>query len=295
MDISIENPPALNNGISRTGGQISCMTSESKISLAAELINEITIHSQPSGAKNHTAAKAYGKYQGPVGRYVNAALLPVRGLGWNPGHLESTFIPLIIQKAIRREIVEFVPVDPLIGVPAIEALRYAGHRVDLREMYAELFVTAMDKSTAAKAHPAFVEIIRQLTPDEVKIIQLTRSVEMIPLISVRLVYPGYGYTIIKNGLTDYELLNDIECKDLIPTYMDNLDRLKIIQTTYEQYLNNDLYASIEEQHTIEYEGKRVHNRDKFDGKTVEFHQGMALLTDFGRQFRDACTSVDELS
>ena len=38
-------------------------------------------------------------------------------------------------------------------------------------MYVNLLETAMDKETAANAHPAFVEVVRQMVPDEAKIVQ----------------------------------------------------------------------------------------------------------------------------
>jgi len=64
---------------------------------------------------------------------------------------------------------QIVVPKPNVAGPALEALRYTWHEETLSDLYANLLAaSSMDKSTADGAHPAFVEIIRQLTPDEAK-------------------------------------------------------------------------------------------------------------------------------
>ena len=66
------------------------------------------------------------------------------------------------------------PAPAHIAAPA--ALQYAllgqGREVaELREMFENLLVTSMDSDTASSAHPAFVSMIQQLTPDEARILK----------------------------------------------------------------------------------------------------------------------------
>jgi hypothetical protein len=66
------------------------------------------------------------------------------------------------------------PPPATIALPA--ALQYVllGEGVevaDLREMFENLLVTSMDRDTAASAHPAFISMISQLTPDEARILK----------------------------------------------------------------------------------------------------------------------------
>jgi hypothetical protein len=42
---------------------------------------------------------------------------------------------------------------------------------ELREMFENLLASSMDRETAASAHPAFVSMISQLTPDEARILK----------------------------------------------------------------------------------------------------------------------------
>jgi hypothetical protein len=66
------------------------------------------------------------------------------------------------------------PAPAHIAAPA--ALQYAllgqGEGVaELREMFENLLVASMDSDTASSAHPAFVSMIQQLTPDEARILK----------------------------------------------------------------------------------------------------------------------------
>ena len=65
---------------------------------------------------------------------------------------------------------------PPATIAAPAALQYAllgeGSEVaDLREMFENLLAASMDRDTASSAHPAFVSMISQLTPDEARILK----------------------------------------------------------------------------------------------------------------------------
>jgi Abortive infection alpha len=53
-----------------------------------------------------------------------------------------------------------------IAVPALQGLSYTFEEPNLKEMYLNLLATASDDRQADQAHPAFAEIIKQLTPNE---------------------------------------------------------------------------------------------------------------------------------
>lgn len=65
---------------------------------------------------------------------------------------------------------KIIPADPSVSGPALESLKHNLHRKELRDMYVNLLAAAMHKDTARDAHPAYVEIIRQLVPSEVVIL-----------------------------------------------------------------------------------------------------------------------------
>jgi hypothetical protein len=61
---------------------------------------------------------------------------------------------------------------PMIAGPTIDAMKYCGSEPHLRDLFANLLATAMDARTAENVHPAFVEIIKQLSADQAKMIKL---------------------------------------------------------------------------------------------------------------------------
>jgi hypothetical protein len=127
-------------------------------------------------------AKELGESLKPAGRDVGEsvvavtgaiklALTPLRGLLWGWQQVEEIVLPELGRR-FRDKLHRLVPPEPTVAGPALESLRFAGSQPALREMYVNLLATAMDKETATKAHPSFAEIIRQLTPDEARVVRL---------------------------------------------------------------------------------------------------------------------------
>ena len=61
--------------------------------------------------------------------------------------------------------------EPYVAVPTIQAISYVMNNNELRNMYANLLASSMNKEVKDNVHPAYVEIIKQLTPDECRILK----------------------------------------------------------------------------------------------------------------------------
>jgi hypothetical protein len=131
------------------------------------------------------AAKELGKGLLTVAKTVNIALAPLAGVVWGFDKIKERFFPKV-EERLRNVPPENI-VTPNISVagPIVEALRYAGSEDTLSDLYANLLAASMDKSTATTAHPAFTEIIKQLTPDEAKLLALFPSDPNMPIIDIR--------------------------------------------------------------------------------------------------------------
>src|SRR5687768_5912365 len=116
------------------------------------------------------AAKEIGKALQTVGKAVNVALAPLSVLVWGYERISDYVAKRVTEKLADTPADQIVSPSPLIAGPAMEALRFAGEEPDLREMYATLLASAMDRRTASRAHPAFVEIIKQLSATEGRIL-----------------------------------------------------------------------------------------------------------------------------
>ena len=79
-----------------------------------------------------------------------------------------------------------------IAVPAIQQLAYCYDSEELRGMYANLLLSSMDDRTAEYVHPSFVQLLKEISPDEAKLLStLTGSDDAehvsIPLVDLRIV------------------------------------------------------------------------------------------------------------
>jgi hypothetical protein len=62
-----------------------------------------------------------------------------------------------------------VPPDPVVAKGVIEALQTRYEDRELREMFANLLANAMHIDHASEAHPAFVEVIRQMSAEDARL------------------------------------------------------------------------------------------------------------------------------
>jgi hypothetical protein len=205
-----------------------------------------------------------------------------------------------------------------IAGPAMEAARFAASNPTLREMYAKLLATAMDADTARYAHPAFVDIISQLTPDEARLVSTFH---------LRPLYPGLtigvdgsltgGPTTKREDIPLYSTLTGVagfDHPELLSSYVDNVARLGLVrrndrdQTTL---VSNATYASFTESATIavtdarfggmptEEERQRVTSEllpliarmDIKDRDCWYYDYWDLEITDFGLQFCAGCVDV----
>jgi len=229
-------------------------------------------------------AKEAGKALGTVGKTVNVALTPLHALVWGYDKI-SDYVKTTVERKLEERNVppeRIQTPDPDVAVPALEALRYS----KLRDNYANLLATSMDSETAHDAHPAFVEILKQLTPDEAKILkQMPKLGRSEPLVDI--VYT----TAEKEG--EFDLFRNasvigIEAKcdfpDITPKYIDNLCRLGLFIMPDGRHLVDDWrYDKVRDSELV----KNILVNAPPTIKT-EFRKKYIGLTNLGDGFIKAC-------
>ena len=239
-------------------------------------------------------AKQVGKTGEVLGRSINAALIPLRVVVWSLEKIEDWLVPKLEEKlaAVRPEDIE-TP-NPHVAGPLIEALRFTDQDPDLREMFANLLATAMNKQTANDAHPSFVEAIKQMTSDEAKIMLYIVTVGDIPLIELRVLLekPNMGHIAIAGNVC--AVTRSAACSHPWnePTYVDNLCRLRLLEIPG---MLRKAGVEAEYKHLFEWACSwpdmqkerdrlsRIHGGAKFD------YGGFGLrLTEYGQLFCEAC-------
>lgn len=227
-------------------------------------------------------AKELGKAGETLGRAVNAALAPVRGAVWGIEQIESFVKSKVLEKLEQKKVApESVQIpDPDIAVPSIEALRYT----KLKEEFANLLASSMDKNSAALAHPSFVEILKQITPDEAKILNaFPPPIVGVPFISYRLSMPQGGYHDLLSFVSNLPKKAKIEHNKNILGYMDNLQRLRLVEIPPDITLTQaDAYAELEARPTG-FDDLTHENGPKLIKK-----RGIVRLTALGSQFKKIC-------
>ena len=230
-----------------------------------------------------------GKTIGLVPRAIKAALLPVEK--WILGreyNLKETEM-ILEEKLKNAKPCDIETPEAYIAVPTLQYISYCIDSFELRNMYANLLASAMDKVVKNDVHPGFVEIIKQLSPDEAKILNTIFLNNKIPLIKIR--YENEkkeGYD-IKRKYSDIAESLKCEFPMQIENYLDNLERLGLIITTMDNYLVDEtIYMNLENNKYIndlknipqEYKNKGY---DKFMVK-----KGFLELTEFGKRFCTIC-------
>jgi len=236
------------------------------------------------------AAKQLGKTLEVVGRAVNVALSPITGLVWGGEQIQEFLTAKLAGRLKDIPLEDIVTPKPNVAGPAIEALRFTGHEESLRDMYANLLAAAMDKSTATGAHPAFVEIIKQLTSDEAKLIAYLMEPLPFPLVTVRIEDHDYqkgGFDFSMN----VSLLGEkagLEVCPLVPSYLDNLSRLGLIfiQNDF-SYIDGNLYTELENSEKV----RLIQQPELLEpGQGFKLRRRAVQITNLGKQFGKVCVN-----
>lgn len=235
------------------------------------------------------AAKELSKGLVTLAKTVNLALAPLEGVVWGYEKIKKLFIPKV--EARLKNVPPEDIVTPKISVagPIVEALRYTGSEESLSDLYANLLAASMDKSTASTAHPAFTEIIKQLTPDEAKIISLFPENISMPVIDIRRITKGGQVNGHFNVFINHSMLGELagcEHISLVPAYIDNLIRLGLMEIpSGEAYTAETLYTPLENSKLANLFKQEIEKDSEYE---CQFNRKYAIVTALGRQFADVC-------
>ena len=180
--------------------------------------------------------------------------------------------------------------EAYVAVPAIQQIAYCYDSVELRNMYANLLASSMNTDKKWNVHPGFVDIIKQLTPDEAKLLKTLPRTEQAysPLmdLQINLGKVTDGQKIIFRNYSMYHDLKVCEAPENAGLYLENLSRLKLIDILEDVHLtDNKLYDVMENSSTI----KKIKRETKLkDGESFAIKKKVFYLTAFGKAFIKCC-------
>lgn len=198
--------------------------------------------------------------------------------------------------SIIKEIIDKIPAekrinpDKRIFVPAIQQLSYCLDDECLKNTFKSLLSSSMNLDKQSKVHPSFTTIIAQLSSDEVK---LLNSLIFSPNIPYPVLNIRQG---IKNcddlGIMVVKYFSDVsygvcEFPDNIGVYLENLERLELIDIPEKQVLRDESHYKKLINHPYIQD---ILNRTKGLEDTIkyDYERKVFLLTRFGLQFLSCC-------
>ncbi|MDP3260737.1 MAG: DUF4393 domain-containing protein [Thermodesulfovibrionales bacterium] len=238
----------------------------------------------------------YGDLLKPGVKQVGKALESIIGIGntilW-PFTLANERARIALERNMEkyRAQIQDVPeekiihVAPEIGVPIAEKLTYVSDE-QLSDLYINLLSKASTIDTAHFAHPSFVNIINNLSPDEAILLKELHNQPRIPFVKATLAKKGTTHwSLIGDLLTGLETKVKLSFPDNVVAYMSNFEGLGLIDIHRESFMVGDgIYESLEKLYRPELDAM------SFDKSTqeIKFIKGRIEVTTFGALFLDAC-------
>jgi hypothetical protein len=235
------------------------------------------------------AGRELGKATLTLAKAINLALLPLAAVNFGfekaKVYFADHFSRDIAEKAAHIPAENLVEPKASIAGPALQGLAFSHEESDLKEMYLNLLASAMDDRVSSSAHPAFVEIIKQLTAAEA---QLLRSVlgrtGLIPIAELQLRnVEDSAYDALLTHLVNL-LGGDGKtprANSTMPAMITNWIRLGLVEADYtESLVGDDAYSWVELR--PEFQSFRVTRET--EKKKIGFQKGVLSRTALGEQF-----------
>ena len=184
---------------------------------------------------------------------------------------------------------QITPPSARIAVPALMNASIT-EEADIRELYANLLVNSMDSVVKNGVHPGFVEVIKQLSPDEAKILKyiMDSNYILVPTITIRFENSnGDGIETEKNFSVIGELLHCERPFD-ISMYFDNLIRLGLLKASNHSHIaDKSKYEPLKQS---KYILEKLNNSSfsKTQYNNPKLIEGYIEITDYGKAFCSKC-------
>ena len=221
------------------------------------------------------AGDIYGDIARPAARQVGTALETVFKVGLSPIAMldwgferSKEWLTQKVTERIREIPQEMRQAPPMhIAVPTIQAIAMAADAPELRDLYAELLLKAIDVRTFASVHPSFINLIGQLSPQEALVLQSLQELKGATLFSDQ--YPYCDVSIPQQFRKHCESLG--LPGEVAQLWLENFQRLRLVE----------LSSSVE---LVEREAdkERPRRMENIESRSLE-------LTEYGKSFLEACT------
>ena len=179
-------------------------------------------------------------------------------------------------------------ISPRVNIlgPAIDGLKYNLDEEHIKEMFTNILLSEMNNKQQKKVLPSYIEIVKQLSRDDAKLLKFIKDNELSsePIIKLKINFSDGGHATPSDDL----LLIIKEEYKLIPAIIiDNLSRLKIIEIDfmnfrYDQSLYDKAFQRIKSETPM--------GMISSPSQKLDYSKGMLKVTDYGKNLIDICLS-----
>lgn len=234
------------------------------------------------------ATQESGKTLALIPRAINAALVPLRQWIANKEYNLAETEKLLAKKLEHVDENKIVTPEAYVAIPAIQAISYSMNNEELQNLYANLLSKAMDSDTKDLVHPAYVNIISQMTPLDAKIIQaiFLEQEQDIPIIdlvlSKEISKDKMSYIILQSNITSFNFSN----VNSISLSIENLSRNNLIHIIEREYATGYKSIFTNPQYKIFYEKQKKNMSTTYPYIGVIYKS--CILSNFGKAFCNIC-------
>ncbi|MTK08463.1 MAG: DUF4393 domain-containing protein [Hungatella sp.] len=232
------------------------------------------------------SAQEWGKTAALIPQTINAALVPLRQWIAQREYNIAETEKLIAEKMANVSIEKIITPEPYVAIPAIQAISYCMNNEDLRNLYANLLSKSMNIDTKNSVHPAFVEIIKQLSPTDTYIFNSAYTCEITPLINFEIKFPKEDGGGTKPAFRNLSWITKYSFEKVCIS-IDNLSRLKLISISDQWYTHDEHYMLVKNCSAYKVCHSALINALK-PGQEIKEIKKILDVTDFGKQFYKIC-------
>lgn len=252
-------------------------------------VTKVVVGAVVEASKDSPEMKQAGKNLGSalvtVTELLNTVLLPIAMANFGAkkfqNYIETRF-PVELEDKLRILKSEQLTLPNMsVAGPALDALVYAHEDDELRKMYVGLIASSMDSESAKIVHPAFTEILKQISPEEItnlRMILLGDQSQSICRLDIQ-IEDTQSYSTIANYVLDFGAEINIKLNSQEFEYqIENWIRLGLISVDFTRMASGEGVYDWTYEHPLVLEAQR-----EFSQK-LHMKQGLLQVTRWGRNF-----------
>jgi len=233
------------------------------------------------------AGHQLGKSALTLTKTINNALLPLAAVNYAfdkaREYFSKSFVDEIKEKLIDIPNECLTEPKPSIAGPALQGLAFALDEPELKLLFLNLIASSMDGRQPNKVHPAFVDVIRQITaPEASNLLVLLKLRSIIPIVSFSL-KQDVGEIPIAKHVMNWSKVGTSEPLQIadITASVDNFIRLGLVEVDYLTALSDKTnYEWVKDRPEYLQAVKEYANHEG----EVKVKNGILSVTAFGRNF-----------